>query len=116
MKTTTNIKLFIKGMSVDDIKELETLGIEDEDALAAADKGISLDDLKKVIELEKNNDVPDTPDESPKQPDDVDYKSLYEAEKEKVSQLQTMNQKKSVGEDQPTPTDFDHLCELFKNA
>ena len=114
MKTTTNIKLFIKGMSVDDIKELGTLGIEDDDALAAADKGISLDDLKKVIDLENSN-VPDTPDESPKQTDDVDYKTLYEAEKAKVSQLQTQNQKSSVGEEQPKPTDFEHLCDLFKN-
>ena len=114
MKTTTNIKLFIKGMSVDDIKELGTLGIEDDDALAAADKGISLDDLKKVIDLENSN-VPDTPDESPKQTDDVDYKTLYEAEKAKVTELQKQNQKSSVGEEQPKQSDFEHLCDLFKN-
>ena len=115
MKMNTNIKLFIKGMSVDDIKELGTLGIEDEDALAAADKGISLDDLKKVIELDKEN-VPDTPDESPKQTDDVDYKALYEAEKAKVSKLQQTNIKSSVGEEQPQETDLDHLKKLFSNS
>ena len=119
MKMTTNLKLLAKGYSIEDIKSLGAIeGITDDDAMSLADKGISLADIQSVADLTKdqnNVEAPKAEESTPEKKDEVDYKSLYEAEKAKVEDLQKENAKKSVGVEQVIKTDYEYLCDLFKN-
>lgn len=119
MKMTTNLKLLTKGYSLEDIKAIGSIeGITDEDAISLADKGVSLADIQSVVDLTKeqvNDHEQDPKPEDSSDKDETDYKSLYEAEKAKVEDLQKKNSHSKQGEDQPAKTDWEVLCDLFKN-
>ena len=98
MNFSTNLKLFVKGYSFDDIKALSEIdGINDGLALECADKELKVDDIKAIAEMSKATGVtPEGGDNSgngidnpPNNADNgIDYKALYEAEKLKVENLQ----------------------------
>lgn len=126
MNFSTNLKLFVKGYSFEDIKALSEIeGINDGLALECADKELKVDDIKAIAEMSKATGV--TPeggensgngtDEPSKNVDNnIDYKALYEAEKLKVENLQKMNVNSPVGDDTKPKTDFEKLCELMEKS
>ena len=122
MKLSTNLKLFTKGYSLDDIKSLgEIEGMSDELALDIAEKGISLSDVQSLTELTVNDPVvvpaqdPEPTKETNK--NEPDYKSLFEAEKAKVEELQKANINNTVGniEKDQKLSNFEIIENLFKN-
>ena len=120
MKLSTNLKLLTKGYSIDDIRAIGAIeGITDEDAISLGEKGIPLADIQSVIELSKDQPAEVKTEEAPKTEDKpvdtTDYKSLYEAEKAKVSELQKDNSKKTVGTETQPKSDYEYLVDLFKN-
>lgn len=118
MNFTTNVKLFAKGYSFEDIKALNNLeGITDELALECADKELNVEDIKNLSIIstpETENDNSEGGNEPPN--NDIDYKALYEAEKQKVENLQRINVNAPAGKDEPPKSDFDRLSELMKNV
>lgn len=126
MNLLTNIKLFSKGYSFDDIKALgEIEGMTDELALQCADKELKVDDITKLAALNSAPGVtPENTDngadaanggenkEKESEPE-PDYKALYEAEKLKVENLQKMNVNAPAGKSAEIKTDFDKLCDLM---
>ena len=122
MKLSTNLKLFTKGYSLDDIKSLgEIEGMSDELALDIAEKGITLSDVQSLTELTVNDPVvvPAQDPEPTKETDnnEPDYKSLFEAEKAKVEELQKANINNTVGKikDDQKLSNFEIIENLFKN-
>lgn len=119
MKMTTNLRLLTKGYSLEDIKAIGSIeGITDEDAISLADKGISLADIQSVVDLTKeqvNDHEQDPKPDDSSDKDETDYKSLYEAEKAKVEDLQKKNSHSKQGEEAPAKTEWEVLCDLFKN-
>ena len=122
MKLSTNLKLFTKGYSLDDIKSLgEIEGMSDELALDIAEKGITLSDVQSLTELTVNDPVevhvqdPEPTKETNK--NEPDYKSLFEAEKAKVEELQKANVNTTVGniEKDQKLSNFEIIENLFKN-
>lgn len=124
MNLLTNIKLFSKGYSFDDIKALgEIEGMTDELALQCADKELKVDDINKLATLISNPGV--TPENTEKGVDaanggenktnepEPDYKALYEAEKLKVENLQKLNVNAPAGKTAEIKTDFEKLCDLM---
>lgn len=126
MNFSTNLKLFVKGYSFEDIKALSEIeGINDGLALECADKELKVDDIKAIAEMSKaTGATPEGGDNSnngtgnpPNNADDgIDYKSLYEAEKLKVENLQKLNVNQPVGNDIKPKTDFEKLCELMEKS
>lgn len=126
MNFSTNLKLFVKGYSFDDIKALSEIeGINDGLALECADKELKVDDIKAIAEMSKATGV--TPEggdnsgngnnEPSKDVDNnIDYKALYEAEKQKVENLQKLNVNQPIGNDIKSKTDFEKLCELMEKS
>lgn len=122
MKLSTNLKLFTKGYSLDDIKSLgEIEGMSDELALDIAEKGITLSDVQSLTELTVKDplEVPAQDPELTKETDknEPDYKSLFEAEKAKVEELQKANVNTTVGniEKDQKLSNFEIIENLFKN-
>lgn len=126
MNFSTNLKLFVKGYSFDDIKALSEIeGINDGLALECADKELKVDDIKAIAEMSKatgatpeggdnsNNGTNNQPNNAG---DGIDYKALYEAEKLKVENLQKLNINQPIGEDNKPKTDFDKLVELMEKS
>lgn len=121
MKLSTNLKLFTKGYSLDDIKSLgEIEGMSDDLALEIAEKGIALSDVQSLTELTVNEPivVPVQDPEPTKDPNknEPDYKSLFEAEKAKVEELQKANVNNTVGniKDEQKLSNFEIIENLFK--
>lgn len=122
MKLSTNLKLFTKGYSLDDIKSLgEIEGMSDELALDIAEKGITLSDVQSLTELTVKDPVkvPAQDPEPTKETDknEPDYKSMFEAEKAKVEELQKANVNTTVGniEKDQKLSNFEIIENLFKN-
>ena len=122
MKLSTNLKLFTKGYSLDDIKSLgEIEGMSDELAIDIAEKGISLSDVQSLTELTVNDrvEVPAQDPEPTKENDknEPDYKSMFEAEKAKVEELQKANINTTAGniEKEQKLSNFEIVENLFKN-
>ena len=122
MKLSTNLKLFTKGYSLDDIKSLgEIEGMSDELALDIAEKGITLSDVQSLTELTVNDPVEvHVQDPEPTKETNMnepDYKSLFEAEKAKVEELQKANVNTTVGniEKDQKLSNFEIIENLFKN-
>ena len=122
MKLSTNLKLFTKGYSLDDIKSLgEIKGMSDDLALEIAEKGVALSDVQSLTELTVNEPVvvpvqdPEPKKETNK--DEPDYKSLFETEKAKVEELQKANVNNTVGniKDDQKLSNFEIIENLFKN-
>lgn len=126
MNFSTNLKLFVKGYSFDDIKALSEIeGINDGLALECADKELKVDDIKAIAEMSKaTGATPEGGDNSgngnnePSKDVDnnIDYKALYEAEKQKVENLQKLNVNKPIGNDIKPKTDFEKLCDLMEKS
>ena len=124
MNLLTNIKLFSKGYSFDDIKALGVIeGMTDELALQCADKELKVEDITKLSTLISNPGVtPENTDDGvnaansgenkPNEPE-PDYKALYEAEKLKVENLQKLNVNAPAGKSAEIKSDFDKLCDLM---
>lgn len=122
MKLSTNLKLFTKGYSLDDIKSLgEIEGMSDELALDIAEKGITLSDVQSLTELTVNDraevNVQDQEPTKETDKNEPDYKSLFEAEKAKVEELQKANVNTTVGniEKDQKLSNFEIIENLFKN-
>ena len=127
MNFLTNVKLFAKGYSFDDIKALgEVDGMTDELALQCADKEIKVDDIKRLAALGSAGESPEGAENAPtptasgendnsNSVPEPDYKALYEAEKQKVENLQKINVNAPAGTVPENKTDFDKLSELMIN-
>jgi len=94
------------------------------DIIALARQGYKPSDIKELISLEIPEpepapepaaEAPAAPEPAPEPEDKTDYKSLYEAEKEKVAKLQSNNVKASAGEVQKEIDEFEIVSNLFKN-
>ena len=126
MNLLTNIKLFSKGYSFEDIKTLgEIDGMTDELALQCADKELKVEDINMLATLNSNSgatpanankgvDAADSGENKVKEPE-PDYKALYEAEKLKVENLQKLNVNAPAGTTSDVKTDFEKLCDLMAN-
>lgn len=120
MNFSTNLKLFVKGYSLDDIKAIGQLeGMSDELAISIADKGVSLEEIQSIQTMTneslQSNEQPQ-PEVQP-EVDTTDYKALYEAEKQKVANLQKNNTDRTVGNTDQIPqpkTAYEIVEELFK--
>ena len=122
MNFSTNLKLFMKGYSLDDIKSIGQLdGMSDELALSIADKGVTLEEIQSIKTMTDQSSVSDgqpTASQPEVTPEVVpDYKALYEAEKLKVESLQKANTDRTVGNtiNDPQPkTPYEVVEELFR--
>ena len=126
MNFSTNLKLFMKGYTPDDIKSIGQLdGMSDELALSIADKGVTLEEIQSIKTMTDQSSVSDgqptasLPEVTPEVVPEVvpDYKALYEAEKLKVESLQKANTDRTVGNttNDPQPkTPYEVVEELFR--
>lgn len=127
MNLLTNVKLFAKGYSFEDIKALsEVEGMTDDLALQCADKELKVDDIKMLASLGSAGASPEGAENAPTPTasgendntnitPELDYKALYEAEKLKVENLQKINVNAPAGTVPEIKTDFDKLSELMIN-
>ena len=117
MNFTTNLKLFCKGYSLDDIRTIGQLeGMSDDLALSIAEKGVSLEEIQSIKTMTDQSSASDVKPAEEPQPA-LDYKALYEAEKAKVENLQKSNTDRTVGDKDQIPqpkTDYEIIEDLFR--
>lgn len=101
------------------------MGIKFSDIIALAKSGYTVSDVKELMQLSEtpsNNDETDTPqdDQEPaaQEPEDqeaeeVDYKTLYEQEQEKVKRLQAVNRNQNAQTNEKT--DQEILMDLARD-
>lgn len=102
------------------------MGIKFSDIIALAKSGYTVSDVKELMQLSDattpSNDETEAPQDSqepaaedPEEPEEeeVDYKSLYEQEQEKVKRLQADNRNKDA--QKPEKTDQEILMDLARD-
>lgn len=107
MKFTDIIDLAKAGYKPSDIKELMSLK-EPETVETPAEEPVAGDNAPEVTPQETKAD------ETVKEPD-IDYKSLYEAEKSKVEKMQAENASKTVGQRVEKKSEYEILSSLYDN-
>ena len=106
MKFTDIIDLAKAGYKPSDIKELMSLK-EPETVETPAEEPKAEDNAPEVTPKE-------TPAEEAVKEPDIDYKSLYEAEKSKVEKMQAENASKTVGQKVEPKSEYDILTSLYE--
>lgn len=102
------------------------MGIKFSDIIALAKSGYSVSDVKELMQLSEtpsNNDETEAPQdnqepaaedpEEPEQQEEVDYKTLYEQEQEKVKRLQAVNRNQNAQTNEKT--DQEILMDLARD-
>jgi DNA-binding transcriptional MerR regulator len=101
------------------------MGIKFADIIALAKSGYSVSDVKELMQLSEtpsNNDETEAPQdntepaaEDPEEPEqeEVDYKTLYEQEQEKVKRLQAVNRNQNAQTNEKT--DQEILMDLARD-
>ena len=69
--------------------------------------------ISQSIEAEPDKPAETSPKESEPPADETDYKALYEAEKQKVNDLQIKNTQADISQHQPTEADLVELVKSF---
>ena len=69
--------------------------------------------ISQSIEAEPDKPAETSPKESEQPADETDYKALYEAEKQKVNDLQIKNTRADTSQNQPTEADLVELVKSF---
>lgn len=102
------------------------MGIKFSDIIALAKSGYTVSDVKELMQLSEtpsNNDETEAPQdnqepaaedpEEPEQQEEVDYKTLYEQEQEKVKRLQAVNRNQNAQTNEKT--DQEILMDLARD-
>ena len=103
------------------------MGIKFADIIALAKSGYSVSDVKELMQLSEtpsNNDETEAPQdnqepaaedpEEPEKEEEVDYKTLYEQEQEKVKRLQAVNRNQNAQKNEKT--DQEILMDLARDV
>lgn len=96
-----------------DVKELIELSKTPEPMQPETQPTIEPQNISQSTEAEPDKPAETSPKESEPPADETDYKALYEAEKQKVNDLQIKNTQADISQHQPTEADLVELVKSF---
>ena len=101
------------GYKPTDVKELIELSKNQEPMQSEPQPTPEPQIISQSIEAEPDKPAETSPKESEQPADETDYKALYEAEKQKVNDLQIKNTQTDISQHQPTEADLVELVKSF---